>query len=79
LLCFDYTTPVRHESQNAFDVPRSRDNRKLLEGLAVDIDLAAEPIEAIFGALDLVTVDAAVDHSNVNTAPRMGEAEFVDD
>jgi len=54
------------------------DQREFLKGVGVNCELSRESVESIAAALDLVTVEMTIEYCEVNSAPRVRKAQFVD-
>lgn len=79
LLGYGHPAPLWCFIHDARNMLRRGNDSQLLEGLAVNFDLARQPVERILGALDFVPMDTAVDDGNVNAASGVREAKFFDD
>ena len=52
---------------------------KLLQSICVERKLARQPLKCVASALNFITVEVAVENSQVDTALRMGETKFIND
>lgn len=71
-------TPVRDDHGSGIEMACRDDHRKFLKCMGVDRKLPREPVKGIAGALDLVTMQITVEHSEVDSTLSVREAKFVD-